>query len=339
MEDNARRSTPAEAAHLTTPQPELSVVIPVYNEERNLPELHDRLQAVLDGMRTTWEVIYIDDGSTDRGPEILADLTRRRPGAVRVLELYRNAGQFNALAAGFERAQGAIVVTLDSDLQNPPEEIPRLVELIHRGYDVVNGWRKDRQDSGLRRVGSRFANWIAARTTGVRVRDYGCMLRAYRREVVEQVAACREHHIYIPTLANAFARRVAEIEVAHAGRRAGDSKYPFGKLINLQYDLMTSFSTLPLRMLTLFGAVVTALAAALGVFMAVRSLVWRTGSLMPGGLLAAQIFLMGILFVALGLVGEYVGRIYLEVRRRPRYVVRREYGAPEAPAPGELPGS
>jgi undecaprenyl-phosphate 4-deoxy-4-formamido-L-arabinose transferase len=323
---------------LTTSQPDLSVVIPVYNEERNLPELHDRLEAVLEGMGMAWEVIYVDDGSIDRGPEVLAELTRRRPGAVRVVELYRNVGQFNALAAGFERARGAVVVTLDADLQNPPEEIPRLVELLRQGFDVVNGWRKDRQDSALRRAGSRLANWIASRTTGVRVRDYGCMLRAYRREVVEQVAACEEHHIYIPTLANAFARRVAEIEVAHAGRRAGVSKYPLAKLVNLQYDLMTSFSTLPLRMLTLFGAAVAALAAGLGVFMAVRSLVWGRGSLMLGGLVAAQIFLIGILFVALGLVGEYVGRIYLEVRRRPRYVVRREYGGPEALAARELPG-
>jgi undecaprenyl-phosphate 4-deoxy-4-formamido-L-arabinose transferase len=310
----------------------LSIVIPVYNEERNLPELHQRLEAVLDGMGSTWEVIYVDDGSTDRGPEVLMEVARRRPGAIRVIELFRNAGQFNALAAGFERTRGAIVVTLDSDLQNPPEEIPRLVELIRQGYDVVNGWRRDRQDSGVRRAGSRVANWIAARTTGVRVRDYGCMLRAYRREIVEQVAACREHHIYVPTLANAFARRVAEIEVEHAARRAGASKYPLGKLVNLQYDLMTSFSTLPLRMLTLIGAAIAALAAGLGLFLALRRLLAGTGSLMIGGLLAAQIFLIGILFVALGLVGEYVGRIYLEVRRRPRYIVRREYGAPEAAA-------
>jgi undecaprenyl-phosphate 4-deoxy-4-formamido-L-arabinose transferase len=235
------------------------------------------------------------------------------------------------VAAGFERARGDVVVTLDSDLQNPPEEIPGLVDLARRGYDVVNGWRRDRRDGGLRRFGSRVANWIAARTTGVRLRDYGCMLRAYRREVVDQVVACPEHHIYIPTLANAFARRVAEVEVGHAGRRAGASKYPLAKLITLQYDLMTSFSTLPLRALTFLGAALAALAAGLGVYVVVRRLVTGAGGLMPGGLLAAQIFLFGILFVALGLVGEYVGRIYLEVRRRPRCVVRREYGAGEAP--------
>jgi undecaprenyl-phosphate 4-deoxy-4-formamido-L-arabinose transferase len=312
--------------------PEISVVIPVYNEEQSLPELHRRLDAALRSIGRGYEILYVDDGSSDGGLALLLDLQRRQPDVVQVVELFRNYGQFNAILAGFERVRGGIVLTLDADLQNPPEEIPRLVAKLDEGYDVVNGWRRDRQDSAFRRWASRLANAIAARTTGVKVRDYGCMLRAHRREIVDQVVACREQSSYLPTLANALAGRVAELEVAHAERAAGRSKYPFWKLIDLEYDMLTSFSVLPLRMISLLGAVVATAACLAGLWVMVRPWLAAAPPGRGGGLAALLFLLIGLLFLALGLVGEYVGRIHNEIRMRPRFVVRRVHGATDVAA-------
>ena len=310
------------------PPPFLSVVIPVHNEEGNLPELHSRLESVLRDLGRSYEIIYVDDGSADASLAILLGLRKRSPDRVVVIELYRNYGQFRALTAGFERVRGEVVVTLDSDLQNPPEEIPRLVARLEQGgYDVVNGWRRNRQDSTFRRLASRVANRIAASLTGVRMRDYGCMLRAYRRDVVRQVADCHEQSPYIPTLANALARRAAEIEVAHAPRRSGASKYSLWKLIHLQYDMITSFSVLPLRWLSLLGLVVCGLAM-LGGFAVLMAPVLGFGAGLTAlsALVVLLFLLIGVMFLSLGFVGEYVGRIHNEVRQRPRFVVRRAYG-------------
>ena len=313
-----------------TSHPHISAVVPIYNEERNIPELHRRLDAALQQTGRSYEIVYIDDGSSDGGLAILLGLQRAQPTSVRVIELYRNYGQFNAITAGFERVRGEVIVTLDADLQNPPEEIPRLLARLAEGYDVVNGWRKNRHDSLFRRVASRAANTIAARTTGVPVKDYGCMLRAYRREVIDQVAACREHGSYVPTLANAFARRVTEIEVGHAVRGAGRSNYSLLKLINLQFDMLTSFSVLPLRMISLLGLVIAcAGGGTAGLILLARALY---GSPSPRGtpvLFALLFCTLGLLFIAIGMLGEYIGRIFDEVRMRPRYVVRRLHGDPE----------
>ena len=321
--------------------PQISAIIPVHNEEGNLEELHRRLDATLAGLGRPYEIVYVDDGSADGSAAILLDLRRRQPDCVVVVQLYRNYGQFRAIIAGFERARGAIVVTLDADLQNPPEEIPRLVARMEEGgYDVVNGWRRDRQDTWFRRAASRLANRMAAALTGVRMRDYGCMLRAYRREVVTQIAACREQSPYIPTLANALARRATEIEVAHAARKSGRSNYSLLKLIHLQYDMVTSFSVLPLRWLSLIGVFIVALAAAGGAAVLTAPLVGLGARVTAmHAVLVVLFFLVGVLFLSLGFVGEYVGRIYNEVRRRPRFVVRSVHQAkpmgaaePEPPA-------
>jgi len=312
--------------------PSLSVVIPVHDEEGNLHELHRRLDAVLRGLGMTYEIIYVDDGSADGSLAILLALRRQATDRVVVVELYRNYGQFRALMAGFERVRGDVVVTLDSDLQNPPEEIPRLLACLEEGgYDVVNGWRRDRRDSAFRRLASRVANRIAASVTGVRMRDYGCMLRAYRSDVVRQVAACNEHSPYIPTLANALARRATEIEVAHAPRRSGESKYSLWNLIHLQYDMITSFSVLPLRWMSVLGLVTCALAMAGGAAVLGAPLFGLGAGLTPVYALVVLMFLLiGVMFLSLGLVGEYVGRIYNEVRQRPRFVVRRAYTPSDA---------
>jgi undecaprenyl-phosphate 4-deoxy-4-formamido-L-arabinose transferase len=321
--------------------PQISAVVPVHNEEGNLDELHRRLDAALAGLGRPYEIIYVDDGSSDGSAAILHEIRRRHTDRVVLVQLYRNYGQFRAIIAGFERARGEIVLTLDADLQNPPEEIPRLVARMEEGgYDVVNGWRRNRQDSRFRRVASRLANRIAAALTGVRMRDYGCMLRAYRREVAAQVVACHEQSPYIPTLANALARRATEIEVAHASRHSGRSNYSLLKLIHLQYDMVTSFSVLPLRWLSLVGVFVAALAVVIGAALFVAPLVGLGGGLTALNMvLAFFLLLLGALFLALGFVGEYVGRIYNEVRQRPRFVVKSVHATqargtvePEPPA-------
>lgn len=323
--------------------PELSVVIPVLNEEKVLGLLHPRLEAVLKGLGRTYEVIYVDDGSSDSTLQVLRDLQARHPATVRIVELFRNYGQFMAITAGFEQCRGDIVITLDADLQNPPEEIPKFVAKLEEGYDVVNGWRADRQDGGFRLLASRLANRIATRATGLEVRDYGCMLRACRREIVRQVLECREHSPYIPTLANAFARRIAEVPVAHAGRGAGQSKYSLSRLISLQFDMLATFSVRPLRALSYLGLALSGLAVGLGAFLLARRLILGPRHDEALALFAALAFLQGLLFLALGLVAEYVGRIYDVVRQKPRFVVRRvhEGKAPEAAETlvGARPGS
>jgi len=304
--------------------PTLSIVIAVHNEEGNLEELHRRLLTVLSGIGRSYEIVYVDDGSTDRSLDLLLALRRQAEECVVVVELYRNYGQFRALTAGFERARGAVVVTLDADLQNPPEEIPRLLARLEEGdYDVVNGWRRNRQDSAFRRLASRVANRIAASLTGVKMRDYGCMLRAYKSDLVRQVAACHERSPYIPTLANALARRATEIEVAHAPRLSGESNYSLWKLIHLQYDMITSFSVLPLRWLSLLGLLVCVLAGLGGAWVLAAPLLGFGAPLTSAHALVVLLFLLiGVMFLSLGFVGEYVGRIYNEVRPRPRFVVR-----------------
>jgi len=279
----------------------------------------------------------VDDGSSDGSLALLQRLREGDPKHIVVVELYRNYGQFRALIAGFGRVRGGVVITLDADLQNPPEEIPRLVERLEQGgFDVVNGWRRDRQDSFFRRTASRLANRIAASLTGVRMRDYGCMLRAYRVEVIRQLTACHEQSPYIPTLANALARRATEIEVAHAPRRAGESKYSLLKLIHLQYDMITSFSVLPLRWLSALGLVIAIVASVAGALVMVAPLVGLGAGLTLVHALVVLLFLLiGVLFLSLGFVGEYVGRIYNEVRQRPRFVVRQEDQAPSGAPLGE----
>jgi undecaprenyl-phosphate 4-deoxy-4-formamido-L-arabinose transferase len=312
-----------------TPHPEVSVVIPVYNEQENLPALLPRLLPVLDGTKRSYEVIFVDDGSRDRSLEILKGFAETYP-AVRVLELSRNFGQHPAILAAFQRARGSVVVTLDADLQNPPEEIPKLLARIDEGYDVVGGIRRQRRDSWFRRAASRLVNRVTGVITGMHLTDYGCMLRAYARDVVDEINACEENATFIPALAQSFSRRPTEVEVAHAERLAGTSKYSLYRLVRLNFDLMTGFSVVPLQIFTLFGFFVAAGGVGFGVFLLIRRLI--VGAEVEGvfTLFAILFTVVGVLLAGLGVVGEYIGRIYQEVRRRPRFSVRREYGAPPA---------
>lgn len=312
-------------------KPYVSVVIPVYNEAENLRPLFERLMAVLDGLGQPSEVLFTDDGSRDGSRDILVGFHKARPDQVRVILLRRNSGQHQAIMAAFERARGEVIVTLDADLQNPPEEIPKLLAAIEQGHDVAGGYRADRQDSPLRTIPSRIINHLRAATTGIEMRDHGCMLRAYRKEIVQQIVQSRESAMYIPALAQHFAANPAEVEVRHAARTHGTSKYNLYRLIRLNFDLMTGFTLVPLQMFTVFGLFVAAAALLLVVVLAVRRLF--IGPEVQGvfTLFGILYFLIGIAISGLGIVGEYVGRIYQEVRRRPAYQVQAVYErSPEA---------
>jgi undecaprenyl-phosphate 4-deoxy-4-formamido-L-arabinose transferase len=304
----------------------VSVVVPVFNEEGNLPELLTRLSAVMEGLGRPYELVFVDDGSRDRSLEILKAAARERPETVRVLELARNFGQHQAILAAFENVTGDVVVTLDADLQNPPEEIPKLLAKIDEGYDVVGGVRQDRQDSFLRRAASRLVNRATTFITRMKLSDFGCMLRAYSKEVVEEINRCDEASTFIPALGQSFARRPTEIQVAHAARRHGASNYSLYRLVRLNFDLMTGFSLVPLQVFGLLGTFVAFSGVAFGIFLFARRLV--VGAEVEGvfTLFAILFTLLGIAMAGLGLVGEYVGRIYLQVRGRPRFRVRHVYG-------------
>jgi undecaprenyl-phosphate 4-deoxy-4-formamido-L-arabinose transferase len=310
----------------------VSVVIPVYNEEGNLEGLFARLSGVLARLARPAEVVFVDDGSTDRSLEVLRRL--RAPHlAVRVIALNRNYGQHAAVFAGLDHAQGDVIVTLDADLQNPPEEIPRLLAEIDAGHDVVGGWRRTRRDPLLRRLLSRGMNRLTSHMVGIRMRDYGCMLRAYRREVVQVLRGCREISSFIPALANSFARSPVEIPVEHASRVRGRSAYRPFRLLRLALDLMTGFSLLPIQVVSLAGILIALLGMGFGGFLLLRRLL--VGPEVEGvfTLFAILFVFVGIQILALGLIGEYIGRIYLEVRCRPRYVIQDVFEQPGADPP------
>ena len=304
----------------------VSIVIPVYNEAANLPLLWARLRPILGDPMREWEIVFIDDGSTDDSLEILREYSHQDP-RVRVVELARNFGQHSALLAGFRNSCGDVVVTLDADLQNPPEEIPRLLEAIAEGNDVVGGWREARQDRSYRRVASQVHNRITSAIVGVPMHDYGCMLRAYRRHIVDMVVACDEKAAFVPALANSFAKRVAEIPVAHAERHDGESKYDLFRLAHLSLNLITGFSNYPIQAMSLAAVGIFLLDALFVAVLLAHRLVYgpqQEGALWV--LFAFTFLLLGLVMLALGLIGEYIGRIYLEVRRRPTYIVRAIHG-------------
>ncbi len=307
------------------PAPDLSVVIPVYNEEGSLPALFARLYPALDALGVSYEILFVNDGSRDRSAALLADQFRARPDVTRVVLFNANAGQHTAIIAGFERVRGRRVVTLDADVQNPPEEIGKLLAAMDAGADYVGGVRTVREDAWWRRVASRLTNALRERITHIRMSDQGCMLRAYSREIVELVVASREVSTYIPALAYSFAHNPAEVEVAHEERAAGESKYSLYKLIRLNFDLVTGFSLVPLQAFSLIGMLVSIGALLLYAVVMVHGLL--TGefleslrSLWDRDIL--EFFLIGLGLFGLGIGGEYVGRIYQQVRERPRYTIR-----------------
>ena len=303
----------------------LSVVIPVYNEETGLASLFARLYPALDALKLSYEVIFVNDGSRDRSAAILREQFQKRADVTRVVLLNGNFGQHMAILAGFERTRGERVVTLDADLQNPPEEIARLLARMDEGYDYVGGVRSERHDSRFRRWGSRAMNAMRARITRIHMTDQGCMLRSYSRGIVDAINACREVSTFIPALAYTFAHKPTEVEVEHERRAAGESKYSLYSLIRLNFDLVTGFSVVPLQMFSFFGIVV----AVVSVLVYLSVMLERLVAGEPLNALRTfwdrdilQFFLTGIVLFGVGLVGEYVGRIYQQVRQRPRWLVQ-----------------
>ena len=310
-------------------KPYISVVVPVYNEQENLEALFARLTCALDAFGKPYEILFTNDGSRDRSGAMLREFHQRRPREVRVIDFNGNFGQHMAIMAAFERVRGEVVVTLDADLQNPPEEIPKLLVAMEAGHDVVGGYRKDRQDNVFRRYASKLINAFRARITHIRMRDQGCMLRAYHRRIVDLIAASGETTTFIPALAYGYAANPTEVEVEHAARAAGTSKYSLYKLVRLNFDLMTGFSVVPLQLFTLFGMVLSVLSGLFVAYLFIRRLVIGPEAEGVFTLFAILYFLVAVGILGLGIIGEYIGRIYQEVRRRPRFVIREVLEQPE----------
>jgi undecaprenyl-phosphate 4-deoxy-4-formamido-L-arabinose transferase len=303
-------------------KPELSIVIPVYNEEAGLANLFARLYPAMDKLGLPYEVIFINDGSRDNSVAILAEQYRKRPDVTRVVLFNGNYGQHMAILAGFEQTRGEIVITLDADLQNPPEEIHKLVAKMREGYDYVGSIRRKRQDSAWRTVASKMMNRLRERITNIHITDQGNMLRAYGRNVIDLVNQCAEVNTFVPALAYKFSRKPTEIVVEHEERAAGESKYSLYSLIRLNFDLMTGFSLVPLQFFSLLGITMSLLSALLVLLLLVRRFILGAEAEGVFTLFAIAFFFMGVILFGIGLVGEYVGRIYQQVRARPRYVVQ-----------------
>lgn len=306
--------------------PLVSVIIPVYNEEATLPLLFARLYPALDKLGTSYEIVFINDGSKDRSAALLREQFQKRPDVTRVVLFGGNFGQHMAIMAGFEQCRGSRIVTLDADLQNPPEEIGNLLAAMDRGHDYVGSIRLNRQDTGFRRYASRAMNWLRERITKIRMTDQGCMLRAYDRHIVDAIGSSREVNTFIPALAYTYASNPTEIEVAHEERAAGESKYSIYSLIRLNFDLVTGFSIVPLQVFSLLGMLVALVSVVAYVVVIIER--WIMADSMREGLLALwdrdilQFFLTGLVLFGLGLLGEYIGRIYQQVRSRPRYLIQ-----------------
>ncbi|MYM26965.1 glycosyltransferase [Duganella sp. CY15W] len=303
-------------------KPEVSVVIPIYNEQAGLAALFARLYPALDQLGTTYEIVFVNDGSRDNSVSILAEQFRARPDVTRVVLFNGNYGQHMAILAGFEQARGDIMITLDADLQNPPEEIGNLVAKIREGYDYVGSIRRKRQDSAWRTYASKAMNHLRERITNIKITDQGNMLRAYGRNVIDLVNQCAEVNTFVPALAYRFARNPTEITVEHEERAAGESKYSLYSLIRLNFDLVTGFSLVPLQFYSMMGMLMSIISGLLVLVLVVRRLFLGAEAEGLFTLFAIAFFFMGVILFGIGLLGEYVGRIFQQVRARPRYVVQ-----------------
>ena len=300
---------------------DLSVLIPVYNEQDVLGKLFERLYPVMDSLGRSFEILLVNDGSRDNSADILAQQFERRPDVTRVVTLSSNAGQHAALIAGFELTRGKFIITLDADLQNPPEEIPAIVAEMEKGFDYVGSIRASRHDKAWRHIASRMMNSLREKITNIRMTDQGCMLRGYSREIALEVAISNESRTFIPALAYLYAAKPTEITVAHEERAAGESKYSLFKLIQLNFDLMTSFSSVPLQLISLTGIVVSIISFLFVMYLAYRRLFYGPEVEGVFTLFGITIFLMGLLLFSVGMLGEYIGRINGLVRKRKRFRV------------------
>ncbi len=299
---------------------EVSVVIPVFNEQENIETLSSRVLKTMDDYGSSYELIFVDDGSSDNTAEMLRDLFKKRSDVIRVISFNGNYGQYIAILAGFEHVRGETVVTLDADLQNLPEEIPDLLEKMKEGYDLVGGYRKKRHDNWFRTYASKTVNWFRAKTTGINMRDHGCMLRAYKRYIIDEVVKTRETSTFITALAQKFAGNPIDFPVTHQERKAGDSKYNLYKLIRITFDLMTGFSLAPLQAFTMVGMTISFTSL---IYFFVEVFKKVVGHHHGFGLHFAFVFLLlSVIILGIGLLGEYLGRAYFAVCDHPRFVIR-----------------
>jgi undecaprenyl-phosphate 4-deoxy-4-formamido-L-arabinose transferase len=302
--------------------PDISVVIPVYNEELNLPLLFSRLYPVMDGLGRRYEVIFTNDGSADHSIDLLRKQYAARPDVTRVIDFNANYGQHMAIMAAFERVRGQVVVTLDADLQNPPEEIPKLLLLIAAGHDYVGGFRINRKDSLFRTMASKIINGVRRSTTSIEMTDQGCMLRAYSRAIIDAIVRSGANNTFIPALAYSFSGSPTEVGVKHEERNAGVSNYSLYSLIRLNFDLITGFSLAPLQLFTMVSMACAAGSFLLMIILALRRLILGPEEGGTFTLFGILFFLISVTMVGIGLIGEYVGRTYQVVRARQRYHVK-----------------
>ena len=312
-------------------RPEISLFLPVLNEEPNLRPLHAKIDEALDALGRTAEVIYVDDGSTDASLDVLRDIAAR-DRRVRIISLRRNYGQTAAMAAGIDAAKGDVLIPMDADMQNDPVDISRLLDKLEEGYDVVSGWRKERQDKMVtRKIPSAVANWIISVIGGVKLHDYGCSLKAYRREFLKDVRLYGEMHRFIPIYASWVGARVTEIPVRHHARKMGKSKYGLSRTFKVMLDLMTikfmaSYHTKPIYVFGMFamGAFGIALVAALWALS--RKLQGESFIRTPLPILAVVMFAVGVQFILMGLLAEMLVRTYHESQAKAIYAVREKIG-------------
>lgn len=301
-------------------EPKISVVIPVFNEQENIDNLCIRLLKTMDSIKKGYEVIFVDDGSVDRTPLMLREWYKKRPDAIRVITFNGNYGQYVAILAGFEHVRGETIVTLDADLQNLPEEIPVLLKKMEEGYDLVGGYREHRQDNFFRTYASKIVNIIRYRATGIKMADHGCMLRAYKRHIIDEVVKTRETSTFITALAQKFAWNAADIPVSHEERNAGSSKYSLYKLIRITFDLLTGFSLIPLQVFTMFGMLISSASLVYFLIETFKKVVTHHHGY---GLHFAFVFLLlSVIVLGIGLLGEYLGRAYFAICEHPSFVIR-----------------
>ena len=302
--------------------PRISIVIPAYNEEEVLPALFERLYPALDDLPHSYELIIVDDGSADRTAAMLGAQFEQRPDVTRVVYLQNNFGQHSAILAGFKVSRGEYVITLDADLQNPPEEIVKLIEQMDAGHDYVGTIRRKRQDVFWRMAASKMMNRLRKNITKITMTDQGCMLRGYHRRIIDTINQTQEINTFLPALGYMYALNPIEITVEHSERAEGESKYSLYSLIRLNFDLVTGFSTKPLELFSFFGMLISIPSALLVIYMVLRRIF--IGPEVEGvfTLFAINFLLIGIILFGIGLLGEYIGRIYQQVQNRPRFLIK-----------------
>jgi glycosyltransferase involved in cell wall biosynthesis len=316
-----------------------SIVVPFHNEEQNLPELYRRLTRVMEALGDDYELVFVDDGSTDKTHQLLRDICALDPRVVG-LRLRRNFGQTAALAAGFDSAMGEIVIPMDGDLQHEPEEIPRLAAKLEEGYDIVSGWRQNRQDGFLRTFPSRVANKLMAKASGVAIHDFGTTFKAYRREVLERIPIYGQMHRFIPAMASIEGALIAEVPIEDKPRASGKSHYGLSRTFRVMFDILTirfivRYLSRPLHFFGSIGAVMIVVAGVLASWLLLKKLIWRGDIFIENGpmlLFAAVTFLGGLQFLGFGLLGDLLARLYYAPERRDIYNVARVYRS-------ELPNS